>query len=175
MNDYRDVSKLQLNGEIFNIKDSSARNSTKTLFDILGNEFNESLTYEVGDYVLKDNILYKFLEQKSRGKWNPNIVEACVVLNELGKGSTSINNHVVYLEDTEGIMFYTKGMNIMYSEDSEGIIFGSGTHNSSGSSSNTQYITDEDIKFISEKVAAIISNNMSEITREEVLDMLNNK
>ena len=52
--------------------------------NLIGDEFSSTKSYSAGDYAIKDNILYKFTEDKAVGEWDATKVESTTVDNELG-------------------------------------------------------------------------------------------
>lgn len=168
----KEVQKLRVKGQTFDIKDAHARDLIKIIQELFGNKFDESLQYEYGDYIIKDGVLYRFTDHKSPGIWDPKKVEQSVILNELGKGSGSNGIEVVYKDETEEmIMFASSGLEV--GESSEELVFfksGSGIT----SPDDPVEITPENLQEISKRVAKIIEDDMSEITSDQVSDLFDN-
>lgn len=171
----KEVQKLRVKGQTFNIKDAHARDLIAIIQELFGNKFSESSQYEYNDYVIKDGVLYRFTDHKSPGKWDSKKVEQSVILNELGKGSGSSGIEVVYKDETEEmIMFASSGLEVGESQE-ELVFFKSGSGSISPSPEEPiPGVTPENIQEISERVARIIEGDMSEITSDQVSDLFNN-
>lgn len=165
----KEVQKLRVKGQTFNIKDAHARDLIRIIQELFGNKFDESLQYEYGDYIIKDGILYRFTDHKSPGIWDPKKVEQSVILNELGKSSGSSGIEVVYKDETEEmIMFASSGLEV--GESLEELVF----FKSGSPDEPIEGITQETIQEISKRVAKIIEDDMSEITSDQVSDLFDN-
>lgn len=169
----KEVQKLRVKGQTFDIKDAHARDLIKIIQELFGNKFDESLQYEYGDYIIKDGVLYRFTDHKSPGIWDPKKVEQSVILNELGKGSGSNGIEVVYKDETEEmIMFASSGLEV--GESLEELVFFKSGSGSLSPDETIEGITPETIQEISKRVAKIIEDDMSEITSDQVSDLFDN-
>lgn len=169
----KEVQKLRVKGQTFNIKDAHARDLIRIIQELFGNKFDESLQYEYGDYIIKDGILYRFTDHKSPGIWDPKKVEQSVILNELGKSSGSSGIEVVYKDETEEmIMFASSGLEV--GESLEELVFFKSGSGSLSPGEPVEGITQETIQEISKRVAKIIEDDMSEITSDQVSDLFDN-
>lgn len=51
----------------------------------ISDAFDDTKTYEVGNYTINQNTLYKFTDNKSPGLWDASKVIACTVMGEVGR------------------------------------------------------------------------------------------
>lgn len=72
--------------------------------NLIGDEFSSTKSYSVGDYAIKDNILYRFTEDKEAGEWDETKVESTTVDNEL----SGLNANMEYIDVSD---LFTPGPN----------------------------------------------------------------
>ena len=53
--------------------------------NLVGDEFDETKIYAVGDYCIYENVLYIFVSEKTTGAWDETLVEATTVASELSE------------------------------------------------------------------------------------------
>lgn len=95
------ISKIKVNENELIIKDNQARNnisslstnihnnidslstSINKLYNINSSNFSPSVSYNIGEYVLYEGLLYRFTSAHSSGIWNPNEVTPIRITSEL--------------------------------------------------------------------------------------------
>ncbi len=92
---------------------AQAKNGGKNL---VGDEFDETKTYAVGDYCIYENVLYIFVSEKTTGAWDATLVEATTVASELSeqnknkadKSTVETLNKKLYKANFESLATSTK-------------------------------------------------------------------
>ena len=78
-----DVKQFELNGTYYPAKDVTARTSIGKILDGLADEFSTSASYSVGDYVVYDGDIYRFVINHEAGSWDSTEVTIVAVGDEL--------------------------------------------------------------------------------------------
>lgn len=138
----------------------------KELFAGMSDEFEEGLAYSSGEYTIRDNVLYKFIEDKGPGVWNDDKVQVVNLASELFlqqqiiedlKKSVNAKNQWKYDSETNTLIFSTEsgtGGNVGYDSETEMLIMGGG-----------------DTGSIAKQAAEIVENNIQEISGAEVTEL----
>ncbi len=60
--------------------------TSENLANVIAPVFNAANSYQTGDYVLYNNVLYKANQDVNPGTWDPNIWDSCLIVDEMGSG-----------------------------------------------------------------------------------------
>lgn len=115
-----DVTEYEQVGSVFGQAQINAIcAAVNGLTDSVSDAFSEEKNYEVGDYAIYENILYRFTAEKTAGAWNPAAAEAVTVAGELDKLNGNLildyaNAVTIPIKNNIGVTISTKGMLFPY-------------------------------------------------------------
>lgn len=87
-----EISKIKINNNNLIIKDSQAREDIDNLYNINADNFSSINSYQIGDYVLYNGSLYRFISSHNSDEWNPNHVIGVNLSSEIQQKLTDAPN-----------------------------------------------------------------------------------
>ena len=97
------------------VEDENGKALDLILADVMGSmsdAFSEAASYEVGDYCIYQDVLYKFIAAKSAGAWDVNAVSKTTIDAELKSLSNQINTL------NSGVIHNVTGWSMQFMSDS---------------------------------------------------------